>query len=214
MRDRSRRDPGRFRPRRAVGILPLVNLPPSGGTIRLVRASLIVALGGHLVANLIFDEGEYVGAGAELVRHLQDPFAVQVAIVGIITAALTRWLRHRPPSVQASEARDAKRIAVLVGLQLLLFVSMEASERLLIDAIWDVPHAVEPFGDGFVQELIVALTCSAALAAVGTAAARVLSTGRQPNEVVVPDAWLQIADVGTHRSLGLSAPSVRGPPTS
>jgi hypothetical protein len=172
---------------------------------------LVTALGGHFVANLIFDEEQYAASAPELIRHLQDPFAIQAGLIVLAVIGLSRRAGRRPPPPR-SDVAEGRYFAWLAGAQLVLFVALEASERIAVDALWDVPNAVEPFGEGFVEELVVALASAAILAAIGRATIKILPVTRGAEGATIPETWLRIHASISHRAASSSGPSMRGPP--
>ena len=193
----------------------MASTPPDRG-IALLRASLLTVLGGHVVANLIFDRDQYVGAASIVQQHLQDPILFQAAFVALAALALSIWGRRRRSRQELfSSLGRIRLIGVLLVFQTFVFIAMEGSERLAIDAIFDVLDPVAPFGEDFVAELLVALVSALVLGGLGLATARVIHlAGRRSGGVAQPDLSLPATVSVRHRSVTLPAGSVRGPPAA
>jgi hypothetical protein len=195
---------------------------PSGTDrgIRLIRAALLTALAGHWIADAIFDREQYAGATPEVLGALNDPILVQTVLVLIASAALTvcgyRRRREGAASLFASLGRT-HLLGVLVGAQLLLFVGMEATERLSIDVLHQEESiSVGVFGTGFAAELVVAIGTALALALLGEATARFVGRLRARDRVAATDAPLSNSRRGfdpAPRAL-VGAGGVRAPPGS
>ncbi len=138
------------------------------------RAAILSALLGHWIANALFDRYQYAGAGPALLDRLDDPMLVQAALGLIAVIALTIRSRHREATTVTRGLNRGSLALLLVGVQLVLFIGMEGSERLTIDAIAGDHTGVGPFEVGFFAELVVAVGSALILAFVGEAAKRFL----------------------------------------
>jgi hypothetical protein len=125
-------------------------------TTTLIRAVILTSLLGHWVANALFDRDQYAGAGSELLNRLDDPLLVQVALGLLVVTLLSirDLLRSEKSYISAGQL---PLTALLIGLQLLLFFSLESSERLLVDLFAGGETDLGIFGAGFVAELLVAV---------------------------------------------------------
>jgi hypothetical protein len=142
----------------------------------LLRASLVTTLIGHWIANAMFDRDQYAGAHPRVLAHLDDPLLVQAGLVVLAIAVLTAWDRRRERRGIAARSVDLTYqhlVALLIGTQLILFLGMEATERLAIGTILPGGGDVGVFGAGFVAELIVALGSALVLAALGEVTTRI-----------------------------------------
>ena len=171
----------------------------------------MTALLGHWAANALFDEEQYTGAGADLLARLDHPFFVQ-ATVGLLIVALLSFGRHRAQRVVVLSRFPLA--ALLIGLQLLLFLGLESSERIAVDLFAGGTTEVGVFGIGFVAELIVAVGSALVLTVVAEAAKRCFRIGRAPHRHV-PRERRFCTSVGFPPAAGVlsGAGGVRAPPS-
>jgi hypothetical protein len=165
--------PSRLRP--APGYAPDVRLIKAPAS--LLRASLVTTLIGHWIANAMFDRDQYAGADPRVLAHLDDPLLVQAGLVVLAIAVLTAWDRRRERRGIAARSVDLpypQLAALLVGTQLVLFIGLEATERLAIVTIFPGESDVGVFGAGFVAELLVAVGSALVLAALGEVTTRIV----------------------------------------
>lgn len=139
-----------------------------------IRAAIVAALLGHWIANSLFDRDQYAGAGPALLDRLDDPMLVQAALGLLAIIALTIRSRRREARTVTGSPSRAKLALLLVGVQVVLFLGMEGSERLTIDALAGEQTDVGPFEVGFLAELLVAVGSALILAFAGEAAKRFL----------------------------------------
>jgi hypothetical protein len=151
-----------------------------------LRGTLLSALTGHWVANALFDPDQYSEASLEYSWRASLPILVQTFLVLVVVVGLGPLSRRSVLLGRRGPARPSLRrlLTLFVTSQVLLFLAMELSERVV---------QREPFGDGllssgFVLELVFAIGSALLLAALGTAAARVIrSFRRQPATSAVSD---------------------------
>lgn len=172
----------------------------------------MTALLGHWFANSLFDRDQYAGVGNALLDRLDDPILVQAVfgLVAIVFLTITKRRREGRP-IELVFGRGS--VAVAVAIQLLLFVGMEGSERLAIDALAGARAHAGPFEIGFVAELLVAVATALMLAFFGQAAKRFLELHR-PRRVPVYPAGSPLLHRGhapATRTLA-GAGGVRAPP--
>jgi hypothetical protein len=143
-------------------------------TSSMLRAVILTSLAGHWIANALFDADQYQG-NAALLAKLNDPFLIQAALaLGAIAVLSMRGTASRP---RVSVDRGILAVA-LVGVQVLLFVGLEASERWAIDVFAGGHAEVGVFGVGFLGELLVAVGTSLLLVVGAEATRRLLDTGQ------------------------------------
>jgi hypothetical protein len=164
-------------------------------TSSLLRAVIATSLAGHWIANTLFDADQYRGNTA-LLDKLNAPFLVQAALALVAIVVLS--MRGKASRSLVSLDRSTLA-AVLVGLQVVLFVGLEASERLALGMLADGTGELGVFGVGFLTELLVAVGTSLLLV-VGAEATRRLLATREPR--TWPHAQLQAVP---------DAPGVRPP---
>jgi hypothetical protein len=161
-----------------AGILePMASATPRW--VRWARASLLVALTGHAIANVFLDEEQFVRAGVEYTWMGSVPLLVQALVLGVVVASLgplARRSRRRPStSGPVRTVRTVRRFAASAGSQLALFLVLELTERLAQSE----PFVEGLLGSGFSLELIFALVSAALLAAIATLTARVIDALRR-----------------------------------
>jgi hypothetical protein len=140
----------------------------------LLRVAIVTALVGHWLANALFDRDQYTDAGPLILGRLDEPILVQTGLALIAVAILTiRGRRREAWSFFAGFGR-VRMVLLLVGIQLALFVGMEATERLAIEVIAGERTDVGVFGTGFLAEFVVAIGSALLLAMLGEATKRIL----------------------------------------
>lgn len=107
------------------------------------------------------------------------------ALVGVLVITVLTVLDRCRHTTAPWRPNGLGGIAALVGCQVALFVGLEGSERLAIEALAGDEAPVEPFEVGFVAELLVAVGLSIVLAFAGEAARRCL--GQPAPRAIVPD---------------------------
>lgn len=146
-----------------------------GGTRFWVRGTLLTAIAGHGISNLVFDADQYerVGSVATWSAHL--PLLAQTVLVAIAICVVGRR-GGAPAPITSGIGRGALLIA-LTAAQLGLFLLFETSERL----IQRTPFEDGIFGSGFTLELVLAVGAALLLFAIGAALAGIARTlRRQP----------------------------------
>lgn len=185
--------------------------------VSLLRASLATTLIGHWIANALFDRDQYPGAHPSVLARLDDPLLVQAGLVVFAIAALTAWdrRRRRRGIAGASVRLPSRQLAtLLIGTQLVLFLGMEATERLAIGTIVPGEGEVGVFGVGFVAELVVALGSALVIAAIGEVTTRIVELLRPP----VTERAHRVTSIPSMRGFALApgvlvgAGGVRAPP--
>jgi hypothetical protein len=180
--------------------------------LRLARGILLSAICGHWIANWVLDRDEYVRASLEYTWRASIPIVIQTILVLLVVLLLgplaARW---RSANISRAPARTFRLslLTWLVTSQLLLFLLLELSERLV---------QREPFSDGlvasgFVFELLFAIGSALVVAALGSVALRAMRTPRrEPTAATSEDRVGSIVE-----SLAFSRPlivvgDVRAPP--
>lgn len=154
--------------------------------VSLLRVGIVTALFGHWLANALFDRDQYTGAGPHILGRLDEPFLVQTGLALIALAILTIRDRRRGAGSFLAGFGRAQMVLLLVGIQLALFVGMEATERLAIEVIAGQRTDVGVFGTGFLPELVVAIGSALLLAMLGEATKRMLDLLHE-DEGAAPD---------------------------
>jgi hypothetical protein len=182
-------------------------------TVSVIRAVIVTSLLGHWAANALFDRDQYAGAGSELLTRLDDPFLVQAALGLLVVVALTIRDRRQVDRSCLSLGRLPLTV-LLVGLQLLVFVGLESSERLVIDVFAGGTADVGVFGVGFLAELAVAVGSAVILGVIAEATKRLFQLLR-PGELRSDERHTSPILLGFTRPLqALSgAGGVRAPPS-
>jgi hypothetical protein len=173
-----------------------------------VRGTLLSAICGHAIANVLFDADEYRHAGLAVSWSAFVPMAIQVLVVVGAWWALGR-VRSRPRSTAAPEQRLRRLLAALIASQLVLFMLLEVTERM---AQRD-PFAEGLFGSSFLFELSFAIGSALVLVALGFAVLRVIrSIRRQPPVVIAQFPALVDPVVVPLVRRSLPPGGTRGPP--
>jgi hypothetical protein len=180
----------------------------------LVRAVIVTALLGHWVANVLFDRDQYAGADSELLARLDDPMLVQATLGLLVMAILSIRDRHRNGSSHIVDLGRVQLAVLLVGLQLLLFIGLESSERLAVDVFAGGQADVGIFGSGFVAELLVAVGSALILTFLAEVTKRFLSLFR-PGSLRADQEHGSLLSLGFAPCLGVlsGAGGVRAPPS-
>jgi hypothetical protein len=176
------------------------------------RGILLSAICGHWIANWVLDRNEYEQAGLEYTWRASIPIIIQTVLV-LLVVLMLRPLTARWSSAQISRAPVRTfRLSLLTWLvtsQLLLFLLLEVSERL----VQREPFSEGLLASGFAFELLFAIGSALVVAALGSAALRVIRTPRrEPTAAASEDCVGSIVE-----SLAFSRPlivvgDVRAPP--
>lgn len=149
---------------------------------------MLCAMSGHWIANAALDRDQYGRAGLEYTWRASLPILIQTILVMLVVVLVGPLSMRRGPIKRSRSAtRPVTRrrlLTLLVTSQLLLFLLMEVSERIV---------QREPFRDGllasgFIFELLFAIGSALLLAVLGCAAVHVIrSTRRQPRAATIED---------------------------
>lgn len=149
------------------------------------RGALLSAICGHWIANTLFDPDQYTRAGLEYTWRASLPILLQTILVLFVVVMLGPLSKGRArSSSRRIRSHPPRLVMVLATSQLLLFLLMEVSERIV---------QREPFTDGllasgFVFELLLAIGSVLLLAGLGSAALRVIrSLRRRPTTAAIED---------------------------
>jgi hypothetical protein len=169
---------------------------------------LLCALAGHLVANALLDEGQYVRAGLEYTWRASFPALIQAIVILAIAAALGPASRRLDRSRSGTPMRGS--LTVFATSQVLLFLTLELTERV----IQRQPFAEGLFGSDFTLELVLALACALVLAVCAALAIRfVRSVRRQITSKPIPASICSFLRVALPRRTMVLAGGVRAPPS-
>lgn len=120
--------------------------------------------------------------------------------------------RRRTATVGWRPGGGIRTLALLV-FQLVLFVALEGSERLAIEALAGEHTTASPFEVGFVAELLVAVAVAGVLSFAGDAAHRSLGGREVPPALAdAPLAWRLAAGPIRATSVLVGAGANRAPP--
>jgi hypothetical protein len=184
-------------------------MSPAPRWVRHVRASLLVALGGHAVANALLDEDQFTSAGLEYTWGASIPLLVQAAVLLAVVAGLGPVARRARRQPSGRPIRRVTLWAALAASQVAIFGALEISERL----VQHEPFAQGLLGSGFSLELVFALAAATLLAAMANVAVRVArALDRLPERrrsTALPRPPVSIAP---HPRLALIPVGVRAPP--
>ncbi|MGH2658908.1 MAG: hypothetical protein ACRDHS_04400 [Actinomycetota bacterium] len=142
-----------------------------------VRGTLLSALSGHWIANLLLDPGQYERAGLEYTWRALLPVLLQTILVLLVVVVVRRPLRTAMNTkARLRHASNLSRLLILLTTsQLVLFLLMEVSER----GIQREPFADGLFASGFAFELLFAIVSALLLVAFGSVALRVIGSPRR-----------------------------------
>src|SRR4026209_2832263 len=105
-----------------------------------IRGTLLAAISGHAIANVLLDADQYARAGLAYSWHAYVPLAAQLVVVVTASIAVGRIdALRRPLGLFVLTPRLAHLLAAVVASQLALFLILELTERLV---------QREPFVDG------------------------------------------------------------------
>jgi hypothetical protein len=176
------------------------------------RGILLSAICGHWIANWVLDRNEYAQAGLEYTWRASIPILIQT-ILALLVVLLLGPLAARWRSANISRAPIGTfRLFLLTRLvtsQLLLFLLLEVSERLV---------QREPFSEGllesgFVFELLFAIGSALVVAALGSVALRVMrAPRREPTAATGEDRVASIAEYLVFSRPLIVVGDVRAPP--
>lgn len=164
-----------------------------------IRGTLLAAISGHAIANVLLDADQYARAGLAYSWHAYVPLAAQLVVIVAASVAVGRIAAlRRPVGPVRLKPRLAYVLATVVLSQLALFLILELTERLA---------QREPFIDGlvgssFAFEFLFAVIGALVLAAVGAVALRLIrSLRRNPHlgDARVPPSPLRSATVRSVR---------------
>lgn len=176
------------------------------------RGTLISAISGHWIANLLLDPGQYERAGLEYTWRAFVPALLQsilVLLVVVVLGRLSRWVRSTARSRSRRTSNLVRALILLATSQLVLFLLMEVSERV----IQREPFADGLFASGFAFELLFAIVSALLLTAFGSVALRVIgSIRRRAMTAPIEDRIRTIIDRVVPARAVLVAGSVRAPP--
>ena len=174
------------------------------------RGTLLCALAGHWIGNLLFDAAEYEQAGVAFTWRALAPIALQTVVILLIVAVLGPIARRTPtPRPSRRRARPSGLLLALITSQLALFLLLEVSERVV---------QREPFADGllasgFVFELAFAIGGALLLAALGMAVIRAIrSSTRRPGLTSIHDLVHELPTAFPVVHVARTAGGVRAPP--
>lgn len=176
------------------------------------QGTLISAISGHWIANVLLDPGQYEQAGLEYTWRAFIPALLQsilVLSVVVVLGRLSQWARSTAHSESRRTSRLVRLLILLSTSQLVLFLLMEVSERV----IQREPFADGIFASGFVFELLFATVSALLLIAFGSVALRVIgSLRRRAMTARIEDHIRHIFDRVVPRHAVLVSGSVRAPP--
>lgn len=141
------------------------------------RGSLVSAVCGHWIANILFDAREFTRAGLEYTWRANISILIQTLVVLTVVAMLGP-LSKRRHNRNAARPRStlSPSVALLIASQLVLFLLLEVSERV----VQNEPFADGLLASGFFLELLLAIGSALLLACLGSAAVRAIrSLGRR-----------------------------------
>ena len=150
------------------------------------RGTLLSAICGHWIANTVLDPDQYTRAGLEYTWGASLPIVIQTILVLLVVLMLGPLSRARSAEHCPAPSRSHRSslLMLLATSQLLLFLAMEASERIVQS---------EPFTDGllatgFAFELLFAIGSALLLVGFGSVALGVIrSNRRQPTTATIED---------------------------
>lgn len=177
-----------------------------------VRGTLLSALCGHWIANLLLDPGQYERAGLEYTWRAALPVLFQTTLVMMVMVVLGA-LSDRERSTRDSRGRLRSNLVrlliLLVTSQLLLFLLMEVSERV----IQREPFTDGLFASGFAFELLFAIGSALLLVLLGSVARRVFdSLRREALTARIDDRILATPEGIVRAHAAVVMGGVRGPP--
>lgn len=142
------------------------------------RGALLSAVCGHWIANILFDAREFTRAGLEYTWRANISILIQTLVVLIVVALLGPLSKRRHPqnSIRHPGSTLFPSVALLITSQLVLFLVLEISERV----VQNEPFADGLLASGFFLELLLAIGSALLLACLGSAAVRAIrSLGRR-----------------------------------
>jgi len=164
-----------------------------------IRGTLLAAISGHAIANVLLDADQYARAGLAYSWHAYVPLAAQLVVVVAASIAVGRIAAlRRPVGLASLKPKLAHLLAGVIASQLALFLILELTERLAQRE----PFVDGLFGSSFAFELLFALAGALVLAALGAVALRLIrSLRRNPHldGAMVPSTPLRPAMVRSVR---------------
>ena len=176
------------------------------------RGILLSAICGHWIANWVLDRGEYAQAGLDYTWRASIPIVIQTFLVLLVVLLLGPLAARWRSANNAHPPVLTLRLSLLTWLvtsQLLLFLVLEVSERL----VQREPFSEGLLASGFVFELLFAIGSALVVAMLGSFAIRAMRTPRrEPTAATSDDRVGSIVE-----SLAFSRPlivvgDVRAPP--
>ncbi len=158
----------------------------------MLQIALATALAGHWLANALFDRDEYAGASPDVVGRLHDPAVFQTVLAALAVAGLALWerrRRRRGSDPLLATVGGSRLVAILVGAQLLLFVGLEASERIAIEVLSSETTNVKALGVGFIAEFLVAMVAALVVSVLGATTAHIVKILRHCRQTPVRESW-------------------------
>lgn len=140
------------------------------------RGTLLSAICGHWIANTAHDPDQYMRAGLDYTWRASVPILAQTVLIAIAVLALGPLSRrNRAKASSPIRLRRLSLLTLLATSQLILFLLLEVSERI-------VQH--EPFTEGLLAsgfgfELIFAIGSALLLGASGSIVIRVIRVARR-----------------------------------
>jgi hypothetical protein len=160
------------------GIAGILDRMATPAWVRSARASLVIGLGGHAIANGLLDEDQFTRAGLAYTWAASIPLLVQTIAVIAFVAALGP-LARRPGRLRRARPLPSHPMAAFGAFaltQMGLFLIFELSERVAQDEAFT---AAGILGAGFTLELVFALAAAFVLTALATIAVRVVGAIRR-----------------------------------
>jgi hypothetical protein len=175
------------------------------------RATLACAICGHWIANAVLDRGQYTEVGLEYTWRASIPILVQTALVMLAVIAVGPLARRMgtPGTRDSDRPRRSSLLTLLLASQLLLFLAMEVSERI----VQREPFTEGLLASGFVFELAFAIGSALVLGVLGSIAIRIARVvRRRPAATPIEDSLGLSPRHGVVARPVLVVGSVRAPP--
>jgi hypothetical protein len=176
------------------------------------RGSLIGAISGHWLANVLLDGDQYSEVGLRYSWRASVPLIVQTILVLVVLVLLKPMSERRnggPAPPRSTPLRPARSLMLVTASQLLLFLLMEVSERI---------YQGEPFTEGllasgFPFELVIAIASSLLLIGLGSVALRMMrAPRRRPTTRAIEDRLGPISHQASPSQALIVVGDVRAPP--
>jgi hypothetical protein len=138
------------------------------------QGTLLSGLAGHWIANLLLDGDQYARAAVPFTWRAVAPAALQTILV--LSLVVMPGSGRRPSGRRGRRAAGPLRaLPLLAAAQLLLFLVLEVSERV----VQREPFAGGLFGADFGFELVFAIASAFLLALAGSLALRAIGSARR-----------------------------------